>query len=506
LRATRALDALVLVVGLLALGVFLFVTLRRVGHPFELEWIEGGALGHVERILAGEKLYVAPSLEFVPFVYTPLYFYVAAGAAAILGGGFLPLRLVSLAASLGCLAIVYLYARRLAGARLPAAISACFFAATYGASGAWLDLARVDALFVVLLLLAFYFQRAPATRASLVLAGVFLSLSILTKQAGVVIAAPLMAHAMFFHRRLAGWLVGMVVGIVGLSTLILDALHDGWFLYYALLPWKDVGERQATWLDLVAVDILRPLPIAMVLVLWFLWTRRRTAPRSELLFDLVLLLAAVGGCLLARLRSGGYLNVLIPLHAVLAMYLGPAAWGLAARAREEKERMGMSLLTRGALLLQFALVAYAPDSLVPTARDVAAGEECVRTIAAIDGDVWVPFHAYLADRAGKGGFGRGDTGVDILRGDSGPVGVGFAREIQEAIRSRKFEAILLDESALLYWTQFWPLFEKDFTAYYEVRARLFDGKDVFWPRSGTRTRPDLLLVPGSGPPLSPVRP
>ena len=85
--------------------VYLAVALLRLRYPFQLEWIESGSLDQVRRILSGRKLYARPSLGFVSFIYTPVYFYVSAAAARVLGDGFLPLRLVSLAASLGCMGL-----------------------------------------------------------------------------------------------------------------------------------------------------------------------------------------------------------------------------------------------------------------------------------------------------------------------------------------------------------------------------------------------------------------
>ena len=45
--------------------------------PFELESVEGHCLQQVGRVLDGQPLYVAPSLDFVPLIYMPLYFYLA---------------------------------------------------------------------------------------------------------------------------------------------------------------------------------------------------------------------------------------------------------------------------------------------------------------------------------------------------------------------------------------------------------------------------------------------
>ncbi len=141
-RAPRLLRQGLLWFALLFPAAYLGVAVLRLSYPFELEWLEGGCLDHVGRVLDGKKLYGPPSLEFVPFIYTPLYYYVAALVAGIVGFGFLPLRLVSFAASLGCLGCIYLVVRRETLDRFPAVLAACLFAATYRASGGWLDLAR----------------------------------------------------------------------------------------------------------------------------------------------------------------------------------------------------------------------------------------------------------------------------------------------------------------------------------------------------------------------------
>ncbi|MBL8716184.1 MAG: hypothetical protein JNL79_09325, partial [Myxococcales bacterium] len=60
------------------LVLYVFVALRRLVYPFDLEWMEGGMVDQVRWILAGHKLYVKPSIDFVPFIYNPLYFYVSA--------------------------------------------------------------------------------------------------------------------------------------------------------------------------------------------------------------------------------------------------------------------------------------------------------------------------------------------------------------------------------------------------------------------------------------------
>src|SRR5437899_11890330 len=98
--ATRGLWALGLALALAYPLAYVTIALTRMRFPFELEWMEGGVLDHVRRILAGQPLYVAPSLRFTPFIYPPLYFELGAVVCRVLGPGFAQLRLLSFLASL----------------------------------------------------------------------------------------------------------------------------------------------------------------------------------------------------------------------------------------------------------------------------------------------------------------------------------------------------------------------------------------------------------------------
>ena len=145
-----------LAVAALYVAIYLILVFFRIQYPFELEWMEGGSLRQVIRILSGQKLYVSPSLEFVPFIYNPLYFYISAFISKIIGGGFMPLRLVSFISSLGCFFIIFLFVKRETKNIFFGVIAACLFAATFRISGAFFDIARVDSLFLLFLLIALY--------------------------------------------------------------------------------------------------------------------------------------------------------------------------------------------------------------------------------------------------------------------------------------------------------------------------------------------------------------
>ena len=146
-RAARLAAALA---GLVAIGAYLLVALRRLDYPFALEQLEGNSLVEVHRILAGQALYPAPSVGYVPDGYPPLYFYVSAAVARVFGASYLSLRLVSLASSLACFALLARLVQRETGSIAAGTGAAGVFAATYFAAGDWLDIGRVDSLFLAL--------------------------------------------------------------------------------------------------------------------------------------------------------------------------------------------------------------------------------------------------------------------------------------------------------------------------------------------------------------------
>src|SRR5271165_5210054 len=56
-------------VALVPVGVYLVVALRQLGYPYELEWMEGGSVEIVGRVLRGQAIYTAPSLHYVSYTY-----------------------------------------------------------------------------------------------------------------------------------------------------------------------------------------------------------------------------------------------------------------------------------------------------------------------------------------------------------------------------------------------------------------------------------------------------
>jgi hypothetical protein len=387
------------------LGAYVTLALLRVRYPFELEWMEGGAVDHVRWLLAGRPLYGPPSLSFVPFIYTPFYFYLCALVTKLLGVGYAPLRLVSIASSLGCCVLLFLLLRRETGRASLGLVGAGLFAATYPLSGAWMDLARVDSLSLVLLLLGVYLLRLATRPASLLLAGIAFWLAYLSKQTALLVVLPVLVAA-FVHWRgrgvflLAGVLVPLLVG-----NWLLDHTTGGWFSYYAFTLPRNHALYPPMWIGFWREDLLAKLAPALVLALLAVCWREPGRDRWPALLYPALALGALAAAWSSRLHVGGYLNVLLPLHATLAL-LAPMALArsfAAAGSRASAMRVAVHALCA----LQFALLLYHPSAYLPRPGDVAAGEKLLATLAAVKGDVFVPDHGYLTARVGKPSFAHG---------------------------------------------------------------------------------------------------
>jgi 4-amino-4-deoxy-L-arabinose transferase-like glycosyltransferase len=453
--------------------------LLRARYPFELEWMEGATLEHVRRVLQGKPLYGKPSLEFVAFAYPPFYYYVAAGVARITGDGFLALRLVSIAATFGSLVLIFTIVRREAGG-MAGAVAAGLYAATYAASGAWMDLGRVDSLYLFFALLTCALLVRAWTPRAFVEAGMCAAFALLTKQPIAVSLVPIAVYLLVKRTWRFLWF-GAAAFLVGAGIeWFLDFRSGGWLRYYVYelprlrLAVSSQGNRLGLFLWSDMVRPLAPLLVVFAVAAVRLFrkpavkTHRPDAGRRRRCA--LIALGFIGSSCLARLEGGAWANALMPAYAGVAILFGLA---VATLGRD-------GLLAPVAAILQFALLAYDPRPLVPRTADIETGRAIVRRIAAIPGDVLVVDHGYLATAAGKRSYAHGWALTDVLWADPNYAGPDLDREVREAVASGRFSALVLDKNR--HW------FAADFDRYY-VHSEDLGGEGTFEPVSGSKRRP-----------------
>jgi hypothetical protein len=456
-RAVRAAAALL---GLAAIGFYLVIALTRLGYPFALELLESNSLVEVHRILAGQPLYAAPTVSYVPDGYPPLYFGVCAAVASVFGQSYLPLRLVSLVSSLACFAISARLVQRETGSAQTGLAAAGLLAATYFAAGTWFDVARVDSLFLALSVAGLYAARWARRPRGAITAGLLLAAAFLTKQTGLAEGALVLAAlACGPRRRLAVPAALAYAAVIGASTLALGLASHGWYVYYVFEQMSEHALSSAAVGQFWTGYLLPTLGIAIGAAL--LGARR---------MPLVLLAgcaALVAEALTALVHTGGGVNDMLPAYLVVALLAGLALGdrpgllpgtrageggaGSLVQVRIASLRPGMArrhatTLACVLVIAQMAvLVAGArPGRAIPAGADRAAGVRLIAGLRGIGGTIAIPADPGLALTAGLPGVEDQLAAVDVLRASDPVAKADFTRSVAAAVASQRFTVIITE--------------------------------------------------------------
>ena len=270
--------AFVAVTGLIAVGAWL-----RIPYPFDLEWMEGGMLVHVQRLQEGLGLFVEPSADFVPYIYPPGYpvFLALLGEPSYTVG-----RIVSLCSVFAATLALIFAVREAPNAgneeqsRNPWFVgigAAAVFLSTYEDSGAFFDLVRSDGLALGLVAWALVTCRRGTIK-SVRLGGLLLAFAFFAKHnfaaVGLTILIWLLQHR---DRRVAVEFVKFSVAPALAFLLYWSVKSGGLFLVYLLqVPATHglVGERGWPGAEL---EMWRAMPIlATTAVFAMLWVMRRS--------------------------------------------------------------------------------------------------------------------------------------------------------------------------------------------------------------------------------------
>ncbi len=490
-RARQAIQITFLAIALYFIAAYAVLALLRLRYPFELEWMEGGMVDTVMRILAGQKIYVPPSFDFVPYGYPPLYYYVSALLAGITGPGFLPLRLLSLLSSLGSLFLIFRLVWRETGAKYYGVAAAALFAATFKLSEAWFDIAKVDSLFLCLLLWGIYLLRFHDSRRGYFLAGIVLALSFFSKQTAMAAALPLLLGMAVLRKKRGLIPLGTMLTLAATGTLLLNWLHHGWYDYYIFqLPKMrmavnfDPGRIIGFW----TTDILAAFFPAMLIAVLFFFPGTAAGNKKSSIFFLLVAGGMLGGAWISRLETGAFHNVLLPAYAVLAILfgLGLSRFQGVLAARPWGKKLGPMAALYALAAAQFILLLYDPRSLLPTRADLQAGRELIARISRMDGEVLIFDQGFLPALAGKKPHAQACAVNDIFRADRGPVGLKLRADIQSDLQKKRFSFVILQHP---HW------FAKYLEDSYKIQAPVFAKKKVFWPVTGKRRNNRFVYVP-----------
>ncbi len=487
-RARRLATSLLVAAGGAFVLTYLFVAVSRISYPFELEWMEGGMVDHVDRVLTGLPVYAKPSIDFVSFLYPPLYYEAAAVFAGLLGPGFWPVRLLSFLSSIGVFILLLQIVRRETGSVFAGMLAVGLFAATYDRVGGWFDIARLDSFYLMLLLAGILVLRSFPSTWGTVTAGLLFVAAFLTKQSALVIVAPLVVYVALYDLKRAPWFAGTLVLGAGGGSFVLDELSGGWFRYYCFYLPSRHPRLDGSATAFLTLDLLPALPLATIIAVYFVAIRLRGPGTRERLFFPLLAAGMIGSSWSVRNMVGAEVNNLLPAFAAVAVLAALGLNELRTRASSAEGIVWrrLALAAEVGLLLQFALLVYDPRKHIPTPADRAAGEKLVARLQTIPGEIFVPHHGYLARLAGKRGYAHTLAMDNLFLEDDGPARRDLESQLVQALADKTFAAVLLESDGR---------YGVAILNSYDATEPLFDDPGVFWPVTGGRLRPEALCLP-----------
>jgi hypothetical protein len=519
--------------GAVALVGHFTLFIRRVGFALDLEWMEGGLLLHAARLAEGKAIYVPPSVDFVPYLYTPLYPALLALLSKLVPLGYLLGRLLSILSFTGALALLVAAAVQAAAAsparpsappscgRSPARAAALALglggagvvAASFAATGGFYDLVRADSLLLLLeagaLFLAIPTPGVPANAATrghgtAAAAGLLIALAFFTKQ-----TASLVGVSLGLGLLVTSWRRGLVYGGTAAVTLalgmgLLNAASAGWFWTYVFeLHQSHAFYARRAYLETPRrlLELAAPLYLAWLAAGLTLW-RARALRRSDAIHGAV----ALGGFASACVGFGtqwAFDNAFIPAFYFPAFSATIwsarlAGFAITGQMAGEAGRRALGLVAMAALAglclgLQAIRTGW-PDSrrLAPGPADRTAAERFLTHLRSLEGPLFIPFHPYYPLLAGQPPHlhRMGVWDVTALLGR--PAG------LDEAIAGGRFSHVVLD------WKSQpgeWPTLPARYHDIHEFAdgidaVRSFAGAETSPRRLLARTRPPPSLPPG----------
>ncbi|TMQ15528.1 MAG: hypothetical protein E6J90_25335 [Deltaproteobacteria bacterium] len=442
----------------------------RVAYPYDLEWMEGGLLHHAERIRLGQGIYVPPSADFIPYLYTPLYPTLLALFGGPFGLSYTLGRAVSIVglAGIAVTAVVSLAdvrPRALGASLTGTALALGLFAACYPYVDGWYDLVRADTFFLFMITAAIAGLPHWATsdegvvgHGKVAAGAAVMALAFFCKQTGILYVAFGGAIVVLANWRRAPTYVAMA-GIIGLGgTWILNQSTRGQFWTYVSEIHREHDFNLSRFYDSFR-NILWHFPAAtvviaatLVLVAITAWRRRLPpAARPFVLWTCAYALSTVVGAV-SWGTEFAHFNAYLPalLHGALAAGAAVPAAFACGRALRGERRFGdafagvLGFAAALPLALTCATARWQPRDYIPTEADVLAGDRLIRHIRAIDGEVWVPFHSWYARLAGKTPYVHRMGIIDVTSRNK-------ARRIERLdglLRDHHFAAIIVDNRDL----------------------------------------------------------
>lgn len=389
--------------------LFFFTALPRLLYPYDLDFIEDSMLMETLQFAQGRPVYVPPNADFNPHVYMPLFFWLGAVLFKIGGPSLVLLRMISFGATLATTILIYWIAVRESGLCWVGITCAGLFLGGYHINGFWYEVARVDPLFVVLMLagLALANYTGDSNR-KLILSAVMFALATFTKQTGFIVAIGFSLYFLIKFGRRAWYFLIPFSALAVIPMLLINWSTNGWFFYHIFyIGSADPVEvsRLINFITKEVFGVMAGLSLIAILatVLGIQRMGLKVLLKQPWLIGLVFALVISG---LGRMRVGGNINNRMPIYALLC--LTPAIFmqmfaplSSSEHIADENQFLWRSWIVTILILIQFVLGRYSPQRYIPSSFMKQSGDRLVQTIAASKGPILVMMHPYYTVLAGK---------------------------------------------------------------------------------------------------------
>ncbi|MCP5494527.1 MAG: glycosyltransferase family 39 protein [Leptospiraceae bacterium] len=202
------------------------------------------------QIILDKPVYTDASVEYTPLLYAPSFFYLSALNILIFGKSLFAVRLISIASIFLLIIVVYkLYRIIFYSFSEPVKIFALIlsiglFLACYKATLFWLDLAKVDSLFLFFIATSLYFfiyiiKKESETVVLAILFAIFSSLLFFTKQTGIFIGLSTPFVLWFFQKKKSAIIFSITFLLLTSGFMLFFNFSDTaskYFLYNIELP------------------------------------------------------------------------------------------------------------------------------------------------------------------------------------------------------------------------------------------------------------------------------
>lgn len=389
----------------------------RLAYPYDLEWMEGGMLHHALRIQSGAGIYGPPSVDFIPYLYTPLYPALIAVLGRSIGISYLLGRLISVAALVGIASVaIASLCRRSGAAWVGIALALGLFAACYPFVEGWYDVVRADTLFLCMItgglagLPAWARSEGAAGHAKVAAGAALLALAFFCKQTGILyVGLGGLIVLVVNWRRVPIYVV--TAGVLGLGGVwVMNHATGGWFWIYVSeihrahdFSWPRFLQSFGNILwHFPALTISVGVALIVALVTRVATGSLPAAARPLLLWTSAFALSTVVGAI-GWGTEFAHFNAYMPalLHGALAA--GAAVGAIQACGAVIRPAVGTvaAMVVAAALAVTCWTARWQPARYIPRDADVVAGDRLIARLQSIAGDVWMPSHPWYLVLAGK---------------------------------------------------------------------------------------------------------